>query len=121
MKNAFSRLGRTCASLLFGGALIATSLLAAPNTITLSLPHAVTVGSTTLPAGQYTMSPVEMNDGNQYFVVRGDKTPTVTLMSQRVDTGETNKTQVTLSKDGDTWHFDKLLVEGDTIGYEFTK
>lgn len=77
---------------------------ASGNTVTVTLPHAVTVGSTILPSGQYTMSPIEMVDGNEYFVVRGEKTPVVTLQAQRIDASD-NKTHVVLSKDGDNWRF----------------
>jgi hypothetical protein len=120
MNNAFSRMGRTCASMLFGGALMAGAMFAAtPNVITVNLPHSVTVGSATLPAGQYTLTAVEMSDGSDYFVVRGAGAPVVTLQSQKIDSAE-KKTQVIFSKDGDNWRFDRLFVEGDTNGYEFT-
>lgn len=67
MKNAFSRIGYTC---VFGFA-IAGAMLAAPiHSVNLTLPHAVTVGSATLPEGPVTVSTVEMNDGNGYLVVR---------------------------------------------------
>jgi hypothetical protein len=94
---------------------------AAPNTVTLTLPHSVTVGSTTLPSGQYTISGVEMSDGNEYFVVRSAKTAPVTLSAQRIDASDSSKTHVVLSRDGEAWHFEKLFLEGDGTGYEFVK
>ena len=66
MTNAFSRMGRMCASVIFGGALLAGSLFAG-QTVYVTLPHAVTVGSTTLPSGQYSLTTLEMSDGNEYF------------------------------------------------------
>jgi len=120
MTNAFSRIGRMCASVVFGGGLLAGSSFAA-QTINVTLPHAVTVGSTTLPSGQYTLTTLEMTDGNEYFVVRGQNTPTLTMQAQRVDVNQDEKTRMVLSKDGDTWHFDKLYVEGDSNAYEFSK
>ena len=93
---------------------------ASPNTISVNLPHAVTVGSTTLPSGQYTMTAVPMSDGNDYFVVRNDKTA-VTLQAQRIEAADGNQTRVVFSKDGDAWHFDKLFVNGDQSAYEFVK
>ena len=115
-------MGRTCASVFFGGVMMASALLAAsPNTISVTLPHAVTAGSTTLPSGQYTISAVEMKDGTEYFVVRGANATIVTLQAQRAEAGDNSKTQVVLSKDGDSWHFDKLFVEGDGTAYEFVK
>ncbi len=120
MTNAFSRMGRMCASVMFGAALLAGSLFAG-ETINVNLPHAVTVGSTTLPSGQYTLTTLEMNDGNEYFVVRGQNTPTLTIQAQRIDADQTDKTRVVFSTDGDTWRFDKLYIEGDGTAYEFNK
>jgi hypothetical protein len=102
--------------------LMACALFAAsPTTVTVTLPHAVTVGSATLPTGQYTISSVEMSDGNEYFVVRGAKTAPVTLQAQRIDAADSNKTHVIFSRDGESWHFGKLFLEGDGTAYEFLK
>jgi hypothetical protein len=118
MKNAFSRMGLTCASLLAGGVLMAGAMTAAQmNEVTVTLPHAVTVGSTTLPVGEYKITNFEMG-GQDYFVVRGEHGPTVTLSSERI-LGDTDKTQVVLSKDGDQWHFDKLMVAGEGATFQF--
>lgn len=95
-------------------------LAASPNTITVNLPHSVAVGSTVLPSGQYTMTPVGMSDGNDYFIVRGENTPAVTLQAQRINVND-SQTRVVFSKDGDTWHFDRLFVNGDPSAYEFVK
>jgi len=114
MKNAFSRLGSTCALLLAGSALFAAPI----NPITVTLPYAVTVGSTVLPSGQYELASLEMG-GDQFFVVHGDHTPIVTLRAERVE-GDSDKTRVVLSKDGDKWHFDKLTVAGEGESFVFT-
>ena len=78
------------------------------------------VGSTTLPSGEYTISTILMSDGDEYFIVRGDHTPTVTLQAQKID-AETgvNQTEVVFSKDGSAWHFEKLFLKGDSTGYQF--
>ncbi len=107
-----------CALTIGAGVLMVGGLFAGQiNEITVTLPHAVSVGSTTLPAGHYVFSSFEMG-GEEMFIVRGDHTPTVTLHSERVD-GDPNKTQLTLSKDGDQWHFERLSVEGDNSAYQF--
>lgn len=123
MNNAFLRFGRTCvsglAAVVFGGAVIASGLLASePSRIQVTLPHAVTVGSTTLPSGKYTLSNLDMADG-EYFVVRGEGTPIVTLQAMRVEPDQSDKTQVIFSQDGDKWHFEKLFIQGDGVGYQF--
>lgn len=118
MKNAFARMGSKCASLLAGGVLLAGITFAAQiNEITVTLPHAVTVGSTVLPVGQYTINSFEMG-GEQVFVFRGEHISPVTLISERVD-GSDDKTELLLTKDGDQWHFDKLLVAGSGTAFGF--
>jgi hypothetical protein len=122
MKNAFVRFGRTCVSVVAVSGLAAVALLAGQvSRVTVTLPHAVTVGSTTLPSGEYTISSVDMSDRDEYFIVRGDHTPTVTLTAHKIDSAPdlSGKTAVVFSQDGDQWHFDKLFVKGDDTGYQF--
>ena len=122
MKNAFSRMGRTCASFVIGGGLTAGGLLAGSvNEISVNLPHAVAVGSTTLQAGAYKIDEVEMG-GDQFFVVRSERGAAVaTLQAQQiVNENYSNKTQLVFSTDGDVWHFDKLEIAGDRNSYQFT-
>jgi len=118
MKNAFSRIGQTCVfGVLMAGAMFAASV----DRVTVTLPHAVTVGATTLPSGDYTLSAIDMGDGTEYFVMRSEHGTAVTLPAYRIDAAEAaGKTQVTLQKDGDLWRLDKLFVHGDdNSGYQF--
>jgi hypothetical protein len=115
MNKLFSRIA-------ISGILAAAAMFAANiNELKVTLPHAVTVGSTTLPSGTYTISPVEMSNGDEFFVVRGEKMSPVTLPAQRIDGAAAAKTQLTFSESGDTWRFGKLSIEGDTTSYEFQK
>jgi hypothetical protein len=118
MKNAFSRIGQTCVfGVLMAGAMLAASI----GRVTVTLPQAVAVGSTTLPSGEYTLSPVDMSDDNEYFVIRSEHGPAISLTARKIDAQETGgKTEVTLQKEGDTWHLDKLFVLGSSVGYQFT-
>ena len=126
MKNAFSRMGQTCASTILKGAiagLLATGALFAASTgsVKVILPESVNVGGTTLPSGEYTLSSVEMNDGGSWFVVRSERGQVITtVQAQRIDPRANDKSQLTLEKDGNAWHFDKLFIQGDDNGYEFT-
>jgi hypothetical protein len=62
-----------------------------------------------------------MNDGNQYLLARPDHGPAVTLSVQKINPRESgNKTQLTLQKDGNSWRLDKLFIEGDANGYQFS-
>jgi hypothetical protein len=113
MTNFLSRIA--IGSILAAGAMFAAQI----NDLTITLPHAVTVGSTTLPSGTYTLSPMEMGDGAEYFVVRGSKTGPVVLQTQKTEGETATKTAVTLTEDGDTWKFGSLSIEGAASGYEF--
>ena len=127
MKNAFSRMGQTCASTILKGAIagvVATGALLAGSIspVKVTLPEAVTVGATILPGGEYTISSVDLNDGNSWFVVRSEHGQTITtLHAQRINPiASEDKTRVTLAKDGNAWHLDKLFIRGDESGYQFT-
>ncbi len=120
MKNAFSRMGKTCASVLMAGGLMAGALLAGTESrVSVTLPHAVAVGGTVLPAGDYTISSVDIAGNEGYFVVRSSSTPAVTLQAQRINSDEQDKTSLVFSRDGDVWHFEKMFVRGDAVGYQF--
>jgi hypothetical protein len=121
MKNAFVRAGQTCVSMLIAGGLIAGGLFAGEaNLVTVTLPHAVTVGNTVLPIGQYTISSLDIASGESYFVVRSEHTAPITVQAQKVttETGSQN-TEVTFSRDGNAWHFDKMFILGEDAEYLF--
>lgn len=97
------------------GALLAGTV----NQVTVTLPHAVAVGSVTLPSGQYTLTNFEMG-GDEFFVVRGENGAAATLQAQLLEGTGAGKTQVIFSKEGDVWHFDKLELPGEGLGFQFT-
>ncbi|MGD1072825.1 MAG: hypothetical protein ABSB15_22105 [Bryobacteraceae bacterium] len=47
------------------------------------------------------------------------KRPTVSLLADKIDAEDQNKTQVVFTTDGDSWHFDKLFIQGEESGYQF--
>jgi hypothetical protein len=113
MKNAFSLI-------LAGGILAASAMFAAPlSEVTVNVPHEVTVGSTVLPAGAYTMLPYETSNGAEFFIVRSNNTSLVVPV-QKVEGDSATKTAVTFSEDGGAWHLNRLSVEGETTSYEFS-
>ncbi|HXJ40712.1 MAG TPA: hypothetical protein VNH18_15635 [Bryobacteraceae bacterium] len=121
MKNAFSRFGQTCVSLLIGGGLAACALAAAnTSVVTVNLPYTVTVGSSTLPSGQYTISSMNTSAGEDLFLIRAENGTAITIQAQKIQPQtRAEKTEVTLSKDGETWSMDKLFVNGE--GFQFLK
>jgi hypothetical protein len=120
MKNAFSRIGRTCAQAVMVSGLMAGAMFAAaPDQVNVTLPHAITVGSTTLPSGEYTISNLNTNEGDDYFLVRSADGHAVTMQVQKIDSQDPTRTQVVLSKDGNAWHLDKMFIQGESAGYQF--
>jgi hypothetical protein len=100
--------------------LVAAGAMLAASPVSVTLPQAVMVGSTTLPSGNYTISTLdEMGDGNDVFVIRSANGTAVTLQAQRIDSDGANKSELVLSKDGDTWHLGKLFIQGADSGFEF--
>ncbi len=124
MKNAFARFGKTLGSLVVVGGLMTCGLFAGTTAlVTVNLPHAVTVGSTTLPSGHYTISAVDMASGDDVLILRADKgNTTVTLQAQKSTlASNSDKTQVFVTRDGDTWNLDKMVIEGTDVSYQFAK
>lgn len=120
MKNAFLRAGYTCVSMLVAGGLMTAGLFAGQaKPVVVNLPHSVTVGNTVLPSGEYTISSLDMANGNEYFVVRSAGSATVTLQAQKLSANDNLATQVVLTKDGDTWRFDKMFIQGQDEGFQF--
>ena len=109
----------TLSIILAGGILAASAMFASPlNEVTVNVPHEVTVGSTVLPAGAYTMLPYETSNGAEFFIVRSNNTALVVPV-QKVEGESATKTSVTFSEDGGAWHLGKLSIEGETTSYEF--
>ena len=117
MKNAFSRIGQTC---VFGVLMASAMFAASVDRVTVTLPHAVTVGATTLPSGNIICRQSTWAMEAEYFVMRSEHGLAVTLSAMKIDPSEAaGKTQITIQKDGDLWHLDKLFVHGDNNAYQF--
>ena len=106
-----------CGCMLMAGAM--TMNLASAETRDLAsvdLPHAVVVGSTTLPSGHYTIS----ETGDDAFLIHSDNGVSAVVLGQRFDaSSEADKTHVVLSGDDNALHLDKLFIGGESTGYEF--
>jgi hypothetical protein len=121
MKNAFLRIGYTCASLLVaGGFMIAVTPANAEMHdlayVTLSQP--VTVGTTTLPGGQYTIS----SEGDNVFLIHSDKGNNALIYGRPVDINDAaKKTEVILKGDNEGMRLDQLRFQGESTAYEFNQ
>jgi hypothetical protein len=121
--NTFKSIGTKVVSAMIATGLMAGAAFAAGgNTVSVTLPQAVSVGSATLPSGQYTITESSLADGNSLFVFRSEKgEATVAVASKNADPSADQKTEVVLSKEGGTLHLDKLFIEGDGVGYQFAE
>ena len=119
--NTFKSIGTKVMTAIVATGLVAGAAFAASgDTITVNLPQAVTVGSTTLASGEYKISETSLNDGDSLFVFRSDKGETVTAVAMRsVSPAVDQKTEVVLANEGGSMHLDKLFVAGEAVGYQF--
>lgn len=89
------------------------------NSIKLSLPYAVTVGTVTLPAGDCTITDLKNNGHESFFLIRSDAGPAVDVMMER--TGESDNPQgtapaVQLRHVGNNYELDGIKIDGQ--GYK---
>ena len=118
--NTLKNIGSKLAAAVVATGLIAGTAFGAGSVITVNLPDAVNVGSTTLASGQYTITEYSVSSGRSLFVFRSDKGDTATVMGSRTaDAPEAQKTAIVLSNEGGSLHLDKLFVEGDQTGIQF--
>ena len=121
--NAFKTLGTK-----FAAAIIATGLVAGAafagtgSTVTVTLPQAVTVGSSTLASGEYKVTEFTMADGGSIFVFRSEKGESTSAVAMKnADPVVDQKTEVVLSNATGTLHLDKLFIAGQSAGYQFAR
>jgi hypothetical protein len=119
MKNAMLRVGYTCASILIAGALTITAGKAEVRDLAnVNFTQPVTVGTTTLPEGHYTIS----NVSEGVFLIHSDNGEHAIVLGKTVDTlSEAPKTEVLLKNDGEGFRLDKLVFGGETSGIGFNK
>ncbi len=91
--------------------------------VKVTLPHETTVGTTTLPAGEYTIRGLT-DDGSSSSTLQirsatGGYTAAVALRIQEPLSKRAEQTQVLLRRDGDKYQLDTIWLEGQDYGYEF--
>lgn len=119
--NALKSIGTKVIGAMIATGLVAGAALAADgSTVTVTLPQAVTLGNATLASGQYTITE-SMSDGSDLFVFRSEKGDVASAVATRsADPAVDQKTEVILSKDHGMLRLDKLFIEGDSAGYQFS-
>lgn len=88
----------------------------------LSLPYAVTVGNVTLPAGACTVTDIQDNGHETFFVIRSASGPAVDVMMERDDSSyslDAAPSAIELRRAGDKYELARVRIEGR--GYKVTE
>jgi len=90
--------------------------------LTINLPEAVTVNGSTLASGQYKVTETSMADGASLLVFRSDKgEATGVVVKKTASAAPDQKSEAILSSEGGSLHLDKLFVEGESAGFQFSE
>ncbi len=91
-------------------------------TLTVNLPEAVTVNGSPLASGQYTVTESSMADGSSLIVFRTDKGQATAVVAMKsAEPSADQKSEVVLSHEGGTLHLDKMFIEGESAGFQFSE
>ena len=119
--NALKSIGTKIVTAAIATGLIAGAAFAAGgDTVTVTLPQAVSVGGATLPSGQYKITESTLADGNSLFIFRSEKGDAASAIAMKsAEPSSDQKTEVVLSNEGGALHLDKMFIAGDGAGYQF--
>jgi hypothetical protein len=120
--NALKSIGTKVVTAMIATGLVAGAAFAASGfTVKVTLPEAISLGNATLASGEYTITESSMNDGNSLFVFRSEKGDTTSAVAMKnADPSASRKTEVVLSNEGGILHLDKMFIEGESTGYQFS-
>jgi len=121
--NALKNIGTKFAAVVIATGLVAGAAFAASGaTVKVTLPEAVSIGNTTLASGEYTITESTISGGASLFVFRDAKGDTASAVALKTaEPSNDQKTQVVLSNTGGTLHLDKMFIEGNSAGYQFSE
>ena len=121
--NAFKNFGTKVVFSMIAAGLVAGAAFAGTGaTVTVNLPEAVTVNGSTLASGQYTVTENSMASGSTLLVFRSDKGDTTAVMAMKnAEPSADQKSEAVLSHEGGNLHLDKLFIQGEGAGYQFSE
>lgn len=92
------------------------------TTITFNLPNAAVVGTSNLPAGNYTVRAYEFNSGATVldFMGPNGKSQNVLATSTSVEP-DTAGSEVVLKSDGNHLRLEKILIDGRSFSFQLVK
>lgn len=90
--------------------------------VKVTLPHSAMVGTTTLPAGEYTIRDLRGDGGSssvlQIQPERGGSVTAVVMRISEPNNRLAEHTEVVLQHSGDVYRMDKIWLQGRDYGYE---
>jgi hypothetical protein len=108
--------------------MIATGLVAGAafattgDTLNINLPEAATVNGSTLASGHYKVTETSMADGSSLLVFRSEKgAATAVVAMKSAEPSAAQKSEVILSHEGGSLHLDKMFIQGESAGYQFSE
>ena len=109
-------------SMITTGLVAGAAFAASGDTLTINLPEAVTVNGSQLSSGQYKVTETSMADGSSLLVFRSDKGDATAVVAMRsVEPAADQKSEVVLSHEGGSLHLDKMFIQGESAGYQFSE
>ena len=121
--NALTNFGtKVVFSMIAVGLVAGAAFAATGDTLTINLPESATVNGSTLASGQYKVTETAMADGSSLLVFRSDKGDATAVVAMRsVEPAVDQKSEVVLSHEGGSLHLDKMFVQGESAGYQFSE
>ena len=101
-----------CLASIFG---VGTAAAQTRDSIKLTLPYAVTVGSVTLPAGDCTITNLKDNGHETFFLIRSEAGPAADVLMERTDAADAPhaaESAVQLRHVGNKYQIDGIRMDG---------
>ncbi len=109
-------------SMIASGLAVGAAFAASGDTLTINLPEAASLNGSTLASGQYRVTETAMADGSSLLVFRSDKgNATAVVAMKSAEPSADQKSAVVLSNEGGSLHVDKLFIQGESAGYQFSE
>ena len=121
--NALTNFGtKVVFSMIAAGLIAGAAFAASGDTLTINLPEAATVNGSALASGQYKVTETAMADGSSLLVFRSDKGDATAVVAMRsAEPSADQKSEVILSHEGGSLHLDKMFIQGESAGYQFSE
>jgi hypothetical protein len=121
--NALTNFGtKVVFSMIAAGLAAGAAFAASGSTLTINLPEAATVNGSPLASGQYKVTETSMADGSSLLVFRSDKGDATAVVAMKsAEPSADQKSEVVLSHEGGSLHLDKLFIEGEGAGFQFSE